>query len=517
MMAGRLEDDPAAGQAAGPRHQVAGEQRVPEAAAAVAAEPGAGQRATGRSRGSAAGTSAKSTAATSATARRAGHGRGRRVPAACGGRPVVEERRRRAARRCRALRWPRAGTRARGGRHERRGPLLLAVEAGHDRREPRTSGEPQAERLAEADPAQPVGVHAGLPRGEQPATQVPGVVGARVGHREAEVGDQVAEHRHHRRDHDRHDRQQGHEHQQGGPAGSLLGGLVQPEVVPQAQRVEDLAPGADHGRGDDHPGGGERRVPEPPRLEPGDQPRVVRSVGGLAYLGRDGRCSRSLRSASAACTRTPSRTRSSSPSLEDVPVPILTVVSPSIRWISEALTSTVRTRSIGVDSTCLLSRPRRSSTRPSKMRKLVVRYRAMPRAIGTPMPSTFHHHSFPPERDPASSRPSSTGRKRISSRMGCTRSISRSRRCHSRLSHHRVGVRVDRQHLVLAGLLVGRLVRCLRHVASPGIASALRVSSSTRLRARSRSSPAISRAPAADAVVAVTEANRNSREIAPST
>ena len=229
--------------------------------------------------------------------------------------------------------------------------------------------------------------------------------------------------------------------------------------------------------------------------------------------GETDRCSRSLRSASAACTRTPSRASSSSPSLEDVPVPIRTVVSPSTRWISEALTSTVRTRSIGVDSTCLLSRPRRSSTRPSKMRKLVVRYLATPRAIGTPMPSTFHHHSFPPERDPASSRPSSTGRKRISSRIGCTRSISRSRRCHSRLS-------TSGSAYGLTGgscWLVRRRVGCLRHVASPGIASALRVSSSTRLRARSRSSPAISSAPAADAVVAVTEANRNSREIAPST
>ena len=176
---------------------------------------------------------------------------------------------------------------ARGRRHQGRGALLLAVEARHDRREPRTGGEAQAERLAEADPAQPVGVHARLPGREQPATQVPGVVGARVGHREAEVGDQVAEHRHHRRHHDRHDRQQGHDQQQG-PPGRLLGGLVQLEVVPQAQRVEDLAPGADHGRGDDHPGGGERGVPEPPRLEPGDQPRVVRSLGGLAYLGRDG-------------------------------------------------------------------------------------------------------------------------------------------------------------------------------------------------------------------------------------
>ena len=104
---------------------------------------------------------------------------------------------------------------------------------------------------------------------------------------------------------------------------------------------------------------------------------TIRALSGAAALARASgeavRCSRSLRSASAACARTPSRASSSSPSLEAVPVPTRTVVRPSTRWISDAVMSTVRTRSIGVDSTCLLSSPRRSSTRPSAIRKLVVR------------------------------------------------------------------------------------------------------------------------------------------------
>ena len=108
----------------------------------------------------------------------------------------------------------------------------------------------------------------------------------------------------------------------------------------------------------------------------GSNRATSRALSGAAADSRTSggaeRCSRSLRRASAACVRTPSRASSSSPSLDAVPVPIRTVVRPSTRWISEALMSTVRTRSIEVDSTCLLSRPRRSSTRPSAIRKRVV-------------------------------------------------------------------------------------------------------------------------------------------------
>ena len=51
-----------------------------------------------------------------------------------------------------------------------------------------------------------------------------------------------------------------------------------------------------------------------------------------------------------------------------VPVPIRTLVSPSSRWMGGAVMSTVRTRSSGVESTCRLSSPRRSSIRPVVIR-----------------------------------------------------------------------------------------------------------------------------------------------------
>ena len=46
---------------------------------------------------------------------------------------------------------------------------------------------------------------------------------------------------------------------------------------------------------------------------------------------------------------------------------------PEQRWMGEEVRSTVRTRSTGVESTCRLSSPRRSSIRPPLIRKLVVR------------------------------------------------------------------------------------------------------------------------------------------------
>ncbi len=123
------------------------------------------------------------------------------------------------------------------------------------------------------------------------------------------------------------------------------------------------------------------------------------------------------------------------------------------------------------------------------------------------MPSTFHHHWPPPDAVPATSRPSSAGRKRSTSRIGCTSSIIGSSRCHSRLSTSGspYGLTCGLTGCCSCCCWAG-LVGCRGHVASPGIASALRVSSSTRLRARSRSRPAISSAPAAEAVVAVTDA-----------
>ena len=79
--------------------------------------------------------------------------------------------------------------------------------------------------------------------------------------------------------------------------------------------------------------------------------------------------------------------------------------------------------------------------------------------------------------------------------------------------------RVDQQHPAVETLplaLVDEIGRRGRHVASPGTTSAWTVSSSASRWAKSRSSPLISRAPAADAVVTVTLASPKSRSIAPS-
>ncbi len=95
---------------------------------------------------------------------------------------------------------------------------------------------------------------------------------------------------------------------------------------------------------------------------------------------------------------------------------------------------------------------------------------------------------------PATNRPIRAGRKRISSRTGWTSIIRRSSRCHS----------------------ASAAVQALAHVASPGTASARRVSWSTSSRASCLSSPTIASAPAAEAVVTVTEARPNSRANAPS-
>ena len=62
--------------------------------------------------------------------------------------------------------------------------------------------------------------------------------------------------------------------------------------------------------------------------------------------------SSSVRSSRARSAGSPSRSRLSSSRVEAVPVPIRIVVRPSTRWIGEAVRSTVRTRSSGVDRTC---------------------------------------------------------------------------------------------------------------------------------------------------------------------
>ena len=85
-----------------------------------------------------------------------------------------------------------------GRRDQHRAALLLPVQPGHDRRDPAAAGQPQAERLAHAHPADALVVERGLPGGQQPAPQVPRAAGVRE--REAPVGDQVAadrEGRHH--------------------------------------------------------------------------------------------------------------------------------------------------------------------------------------------------------------------------------------------------------------------------------------------------------------------------------
>ena len=80
-------------------------------------------------------------------------------------------------------------------RHQDRAALLLLVQPGHDRRQPGAAREPEAQRLADADAADPGVVEAGLAGREQPAAQVPGPVRPRVRELEPEVRQQVADHR----------------------------------------------------------------------------------------------------------------------------------------------------------------------------------------------------------------------------------------------------------------------------------------------------------------------------------
>ena len=71
----------------------------------------------------------------------------------------------------------RAATTGRGaGGTSSRAALLAAAEPGDDRRQPAPAGQPQRQRLADADAREPLVVDAGLPGGEQAAPQVPGPV-----------------------------------------------------------------------------------------------------------------------------------------------------------------------------------------------------------------------------------------------------------------------------------------------------------------------------------------------------
>ncbi len=54
--------------------------------------------------------------------------------------------------------------------------------------------------------------------------------------------------------------------------------------------------------------------------------------------------------------------------VSSTPVPMLTVVTPRIRWSSELSRSTLRTRSRGAVTSCLLSQPDRRSNRVSVIR-----------------------------------------------------------------------------------------------------------------------------------------------------
>ena len=191
-----------------------------------------------------------------------------------------------------------------------------------------------------------------------------------AGEPEPPVGDDVPADREQRDDDQHAEHQQRDQDGQGDAGGTSTSARVEP--LPEADRLEQLAGGTERGRGDDDAAAGQRREPHPRRVEGHD-------VALPAPLGRPPRRPRSRSAAARPAGRGPgpaaARRGRSGPrrSVEAVPVPIRTLVSPSSRWIGEEVRSTVRTRSTGVESTCRLSSPRRSSIRPPVIRKLVVR------------------------------------------------------------------------------------------------------------------------------------------------
>ena len=170
--------------------------------------------------------------------------------------------------------------------------------------------------------------------------------------------------------------------------------------------------------------------------KPQRPPRVVRGLGGLAPASGE------TAGAAARCAARRPRRRGSrrgravvARRVEAVPVPIRTVVSPSTRWIGEAV-SVDRAHPVERRGQHVLVEQAATELHPAlgdpEAGGQVPQH---PRAIGTRRRAAFHRTAaLPPDAYPPRSRPSSTGRNRISSRIGCTSSIRRSSRCHSRLS-----------------------------------------------------------------------------------
>jgi len=108
-----------------------------------------------------------------------------------------------------------------------------------------------------------------------------------VGEPEAPVGDDVADDRQQRDQQQHGERQQRHQHDRW-RARQVLG--VDVDAGEQAGRLQQLAPGAERRGGDHHPAAGERREPDPRRVEadhralgPSDGHGVLR--GDLEELG----------------------------------------------------------------------------------------------------------------------------------------------------------------------------------------------------------------------------------------
>ncbi len=118
------------------------------------------------------------------------------------------------------------------------------------------------------------------------------------------------------------------------------------------------------------------------RSAPGAGPArgaAVSPAGAVAAAAAaaDRPASSSARSASASA-RVSASSRKLSPSCRSLrPVPMATRRSPSIRYSTCAVRSTVRIRSLATDSTFWFSRPRRTYTRSSVIRYRVVSQRTM--------------------------------------------------------------------------------------------------------------------------------------------
>jgi hypothetical protein len=170
-------------------------------------------------------------------------------------------------------------------RDEHGAALLLLSQARDDRREPGATGQPEAERLADADAGDAGVVEAGLTSGEQAPAQVPGAVVGGLAEDEAEVGDQVAHHcqdaEHH---HDRRQTAQD-QHRHAEPLELVLVDRRRP-----LDGAEGLGDEAEGGTGDDHPRRRQGREADPAEVEGEHDPAVRRPldpvVGPVVGRGR---------------------------------------------------------------------------------------------------------------------------------------------------------------------------------------------------------------------------------------